>query len=151
MRLHWVIPCLTSSVDRFLNTLTITHMLEQIQVQAETPDPSTEAPVFINPGLHVVGFWSRTNVDMPETFEARCSLVSPRKRILVTQQLTIDLSTMKRVRHITRFGVLPYVGPGDYTFVISAQIGQRWRKMGRATLEVTKAEKHRNQDQSKTH
>jgi hypothetical protein len=129
------------SVDRESNNLSIINVIDELTVPRETPDPPKGKILPAGFSFFLLMVWERSSAAVPETKEGRVLLVGPNsKRPAGIAPIKIDLTgTNLRCRIMLRTDVLPYQGPGTYTFVVQLKAGAKWRRVGSRTMKVTKA------------
>jgi hypothetical protein len=112
------------------------HVLEEIQVPADVPLPQKNTRALIQPGFSVVAFWTRSDPKKAESFSGRLSLIGPKREKLGSAEVRMDLGEIGRSRQINRFAAFPYAGPGQYSLEAHMKTGEKWKRVGAATLIV---------------
>lgn len=138
-RLSWVIPCQFATVDRFTNSVSLINVVDELAYPADTPEPEPQKPMQ-SQGFAVVSHWTRENPDKPEKSKARIVLIGPRaKKPLGNAEFDIDLTSFKRARQVSHLSMFPFVGTGDYVVDVQLQIGAKWKRLNRTTIEVKRS------------
>lgn len=137
-RLSWVIPCESVAVDRFANTVSLFHVIEELHVSQNVPDPEPGKAQRAQ-GFVVVSHWVREDADKPESAKARLALFGPKSRKpLGHSAFDIDLVSFKRARQLSHLPAFPYVGEGDYLIEVQIQRAAKWRSISRMLIELKK-------------
>lgn len=137
----WTVVCERSITDIESNNISLIHVIEQIKFREVPADkvPPGEPTRIGASRFEVVSLWGRGNPNEPETADAKIIFCSPTGQELAQNKMNIDLTEYKRIR--TRwmfFGLLPYSGDGEYTFVVQQEVDGEWRTEAEVPLEISK-------------
>ena len=131
--LVWAVLCTKATVDKESNNVSLTEVLEQIQVY-ERP---VEARVMLSRMADLVCTWIRTVPDQPERQRGRFEYVSPDEEHILSVEFDIDLETTLRHRTIGQISGIPAKGPGIYKFLVQlANADGGWHVVGNLPLEI---------------
>ncbi len=114
-RLSLAVCCQSSSIDSRTNSVSLFHLLEQVQC--------SEFPA-VFPFLEVVTQWDREG-DQVEGFTLRTRFLDPQGQQLGITESPVQMD-QRRHRLLQRINGIPFPAPGTYSFEVSIQPpGQR--------------------------
>jgi hypothetical protein len=128
-------------VDSRRNNVSLIETLERISF----PGPPVELPEEQVAGLpfpvELVSFWTRSNLDVPETGHARIQILSPEGIALIPDEApkyVVNLEQHQRFRLMAQITVLPFVGNGIYRFVVQYfdEKADQWQTVASVPLEI---------------
>lgn len=131
----WTLACTKSIVDAQTNNMSITEVLEQVNVEGPVQFP-TIAPMQAD----VVSVWYRSNPDRGTRGSGRLTFVGPdRNPVGPAHDFAIDLTGYYRARTVTRLAGLPLTGAGIYAFKVEmrADVNGAWREVASVPINVT--------------
>lgn len=132
----WSILCEKSIIDSESNNLSLTNVLEEIQItpKEKTAIDSEEKIVPIN--FEFVTMWRR--IGEGEVKEPiKIEIVDPNGRVIQSADAQIDLArSLNRMRFRFRFNGMKATVPGDYCFVVKLKQGNIYKEVGKTYLEV---------------
>jgi hypothetical protein len=130
----WCVLCTRCITDSSSNNVTLTDVVEQINVPPDAPIPGT-APV----QMDFVCLWYRSNPTQPARATARTSLIRPDGTSSPNPVLvTIDLTQFQRLRSIIRIPAIEIISSGFYYFRVELRLDgeDNWRPISRVPLQV---------------
>lgn len=130
----WTLACAKSIIDPSTNNMSITEVLEQLNVQGRVEFP-TIAPLQSD----VISVWYRSDPERGTRGSGRLTFLGPDKNPVGTpHEFSIDLTGNFRMRTITRLAGIPLQGPGIYTFKVEYRVDASgdWREVARIPLNV---------------
>ena len=133
MRHVWSILCQDAVIDRDTNLVSLFKCIEGASIKFTGGEP----PTVIAIPFKLVTFWTRSNLHISESGEARMCLLSPIGDVLHEARYTVDLSEHRRNRTVANVSGIPYRGDGLYEFRTETEAGDSWRELARVPLEIT--------------
>lgn len=135
--LHWAIVCERAIVEDKANTVSLISVLENVTL----PQPPTGAiPAgqrpFVPLRFYVVQQWARSKSTIGERVAGRILLIGPTGEQFGASEFVVDLTAAPRARVISQAIGFPLLGSGTYACVVQAQVGTKWRKVGRVEFGV---------------
>lgn len=113
----WSVLCYKGCLDTYTNQVSLLDVIENISLKPEGPIP--QGDVRIPMPMSVVSLWTRSDYDVPETFETRLVLKVPNGSVLATKEIIkADLQSHTRIRTFARLQAFPYQGPGLYKYIV---------------------------------
>lgn len=96
--------------------------------------------------IYLVTLWARRDFEVPARARAKVTYESPDGVHSLPTEYTVDLTTWRRFRNISRMDGVPISGPGRYIFKVELYQEQeeRWDEVARVPLEIIfgKVEEH---------
>ena len=141
MKVIWALLCQTIVTDRDTNNLSLINVVDEIIVPASPPDEPSRSDIMgrVNLGLEMAVLWIRSNPALPESGEARVTIVTPDNSSAVSEVLEVDLTQTQRIRGVGHWADSPFPSwqEGQYLFKIEARAsGHSWQKVFELPLWV---------------
>jgi hypothetical protein len=143
MRHIWSVLCSSSSIDVRTNIISIFNVLERLEFQGQLKNEEilkTNREIRIPISFEFVTFWSRSNLEIPETALVRLMLLPPNGKERLLGEYEIDVSVHSRTRQISQIQNFPYSGNGTYEFVLQLQSPDAWETVVMIPFEVIRIE-----------
>ena len=141
MKVIWALLCEKAIIDRETNNASFINVVEEITVPASPPQvpPDSEIEPILVLDLHMAILWARSNPYIPESGEARVTLIAPDETVRISAQLAVDLTQSQRLRGIGHLmeSPFPILQEGQYVFRIEAKTADLdWHEMFELPLWV---------------
>jgi hypothetical protein len=121
--------------DQTSNNVTIVEVVERLA--GPIPPPEQGIGV-LGIQLDFLTLWARSDFQQGERGRARTRFLGPDDASLGEPTVyAVVLDEFPRLRNISRFGGVPYVGAGVYKLVIEKEVGSAWEEVARYPLEIT--------------
>ena len=136
----WSVICKESVTDSDSNNITLTNVLEEVQVALppgiKLSDELYAKEKAVPIGFELITMWKKL-VEGRVEGEARVDVINPNGKETATASYALKIEPpLKRLRARIRYNGLKISVPGEYVFVVKAKLGDRYEEMGRAVLEV---------------
>ncbi|MGD1003428.1 MAG: hypothetical protein ABR884_02535 [Minisyncoccia bacterium] len=138
----WSILCERSLVDEETKNITLTNVLESMQVQIQLSKDVTiggdlftaEKNVPVN--FELVTAWKRLEEgEIKEPVRVEC--LDPNGKLLATYEYKVEIAkSLERFRFRTRFNGFKFTVPGNYRFVTKIHQGSGYREVGTTFFDV---------------
>ena len=132
----WGVLCARSIIDQGSNNISMIDVVEQI-----TLSPEAQFPVNIVYPFQLVSLWSRSDYEQPAIGRARIIVFSPSDEEIHREEIEIDLTSFRRLRHRLGFQGLPISETGKFVFQVEQfQADGTTLVVARVPLEVSWAD-----------
>lgn len=131
----WSVICSRSLVDKENNNITLSNIIEQIEIGFSV-EPSGVGLIPMD--NEIVSFWVRSDPDQPETGRSRVMFEKPDESSLIVSESEIDLVNFERARTRVISNMLQIGSRGRHHFVVQCQQAnsQDWQTVARVPLDV---------------
>jgi len=141
----WSILCEKSVIDQETNNISLTNVLESIQVQIQlAKDVSIEGNLLtaekaLPINFELVTAWRRLGEgEIKEPARVEC--FDPNGKLLATYDYKVEMvKSSERYRFRTRFNGFKFTVPGNYRFVTKLRQGSGYKEVGAAFFDVKMA------------
>ena len=136
----WSVFCQRVITDRDTSQVSLIDSIEALTVKMPTSlTEELPQPVGFEVGGVVLSFWTRSDLNIPETGKARVRVLAPDGQLITAldaPELEIDLANFRRLRTHVGFPVLPLRGEGRYWIVVEMLEGDKWLGVSKVPFEV---------------
>jgi hypothetical protein len=131
----WTVFCSSSAIDRDTNQVSLFDIIERIRVDLVGPPPSGDK-IVIPSRCQVVTLWTRGQQSEPDSGASRLRLIAPGGQELLKSENEVDLTeySLRRVR--INLAGLPFVGNGQYRFVIDLSVEDEWKVVAEVPVQL---------------
>jgi hypothetical protein len=131
----WTVFCSSSAIDRDTNQVSLFDIIERIKVDLIGPPPAGEK-IVIPSRCQVVTLWTRAQQGEPDSGTTRLRLIAPGGQELLKSENEVDLTeyALRRVR--INLAGLPYIGNGQYRFVIDIKFEDEWKVVAEIPVQL---------------
>jgi hypothetical protein len=133
----WTVICSKSIIDRESNNISLSNVLEQINITRSAEFEEGKAGL-IPINYELVTLWMREREDQPDRIMAKITFISSSGPLPPANEFEVDLSQHIRTRTILRGNGLPFNEPGIYYFQIEVQkatLGD-WEIVAKIPLQI---------------
>ena len=132
---RWSIACARAVVDRYTNSLSLEHIIEQINIQGPLP---TENAIPIE--LDIMTLWETDEPGDTEIAQSRLTIVAPNGEELGSNEAQVDLTKHIRLRNRVHLSGLPFSGYGQYVFRVDLQRDDTWETVGNVYIDIAQVD-----------
>lgn len=142
----WSVLCHKGCQDKETNQVSLLEVTEKLTIETreDLPDSSAEQErpsdnALVRMPLELVSWWYRSDVNQPETAQARITVMAPDGEKIGESELELPLESTKSFRMISKMAGFPLralADPGTVWFIVEQKHEESWTTVAKVPLEI---------------
>lgn len=122
----WTVLCSRAIIDRETNKISLFDAFDEILVEPGEAPPEGEKRIVFRFEGTLASLWMRSVRDVAEVVQIRIRMFSPQNEVIAEHEAELEL-TSPVLRSVLRLEALPFVGFGEYNFVLETKDREKAR------------------------